>query len=245
MTLYIAVLDDDPADRKQAERLLAREADTRTPLGDVLYIDTYGNEESILSIAGRYDLFFVDISLTERDGMMVAVRLRNSGVTCPIVLCSEKIDYEAKYGSDDDYIFTRKPLWQKDYARYIDYAIDEKIRRPIMIEVRNETDTLRLCPSDILYARENGAYTNIAIAGQRSFHMLGDIEKFKSLVFEQRISFLQTSKDTVINMAHVTASQGCSFKMSDGAIIKYGIFSKKKIKKAWDEYRIYKAGLGR
>ena len=121
MTLYIAILDDDPADRKQAERLLAREADLRTPSGDVLYIDTYGNEQSILSIAVRYDLFFIDISLVERDGMMAAMHLRNNAVLSPIVLCSGRIDYEQKYGKDDDFIFTKKPLWQKDYAGAANY----------------------------------------------------------------------------------------------------------------------------
>ena len=236
MTLYIAVLDDDPADRKQAERLLAREADLRTPAGDVLYIDTYGNEESILSIASRYDLFFVDISLTQKDGMMVAVRLRNSGVRSSIVLCSGKIDYQSKYGHDEDFIFTKKPLWQKDYARFIDMALEEKKKRPVMIELRNETDTTLCQPSDIIYAKESGAYTNIAMVGQRSFHMLGNITSFISIIAEYRKSFLQTSKDTVINMSHVAASKGTSFKMSDGAIIRYSIFSKKKFQQAWAEY---------
>ncbi|XME00982.1 LytTR family transcriptional regulator DNA-binding domain-containing protein [Lachnospiraceae bacterium C1.1] len=236
MTLYIAVLDDNPADRKQAERLLSREADLRTPSGEVLYIDTYGNVESILSSASRYDLFFVDISGSERDGMMVAVRLRNSGVLSPIVLCSDKIDYETKYGKDEDFIYVKKPLWQKDYARYIDHAFKEKEERPVLIEFRNETDTVLCAASDILYARENGAYINIAMTEQRSFHMLGDFKKFNSLISDFRSSFLQTSKDTVINMSHVTASKGSTFKMSDGAIIRYGIFSKKKMQKAWEEY---------
>ncbi len=236
MTLYIAVLDDDPADRKQAERLLSREADLRTPSGDVLYIDTYGNEESILSIASRYDLFFVDLSLTEHDGMMVAVRLRNSGVRSSIVLCSGKIDYEKKYDSDDDFIITKKPLWQKDYAGFVDRALEEKKKRPVMIEFRNETDTILCEPSDIIYAKENGAYTNIAMTGQKSFHMLGNISSFISLISEYRKSFLQPTKDTVINMSHVAASKGRTFKMSDGAIIRYSFFAKKRIKEAWAEY---------
>ena len=236
MTLYIAILDDDPADRKQAERLLAREADLRTPSGDVLYIDTYGNEQSILSIAARYDLFFIDISLVERDGMMAAMHLRNNAVLSPIVLCSGRIDYEQKYGKDDDFIFTKKPLWQKDYARFIDFALEEKKKRPVLIEFRNENDTILCPPSDILYARRNGAYTNIALSSQRSFHMLGDLVKFSTLINDFRYLFLQTSKNTVINMSHVTASKGNSFKMTDGAVIRYSFLRKRRIQNAWAEY---------
>ena len=87
MALYIAILDDNPAERKQFERLLSREASARTSSGEVIYIDSYGNEESLSSIVLKYDLIFIDISDSKRDGTMIAADFRNKGFTAPMVLC--------------------------------------------------------------------------------------------------------------------------------------------------------------
>ena len=48
MAVFIAILDDDPADRKQSERLLDRERDARAGKGEVIYYDSYGSEEALL-----------------------------------------------------------------------------------------------------------------------------------------------------------------------------------------------------
>ena len=79
MAVFIAILDDDPADRKQSERLLSRERDERIKKGEVIYYDTYGSEEALLPYFIKYDLFLIDVTKTTRDGMMVAVDLRNRG----------------------------------------------------------------------------------------------------------------------------------------------------------------------
>ena len=53
MGTYIAVCDDNMADRKQMERLLGRESDIRLNDTGVLYIDSYGSEDALLKKIGR------------------------------------------------------------------------------------------------------------------------------------------------------------------------------------------------
>ncbi len=235
MALYIAVLDGNPADRKQAERLLTRESSRRIENDQVIYTDIYGSEDAMMPFAEKYDLFFIDV-ITPRDGMMVAVTLRNMNITSPIVLCSGEIHYAEKYGYSEDMLFRTKPLQARDYAALIDYGFTTKNSRPEKIELRNEKDTIYVPPSEILYGRENEGYVAVALKGDRSFHFLGNLFSFENLLESSEFSFLETSKNTVINMAEVVSSQGNSFRMSDGAIIRYSLFRKALIQKAWQHY---------
>ena len=47
--MHLAICDDHMADRKQMERLLGRESDRRLNTTGVLYVDSFGSKESILT----------------------------------------------------------------------------------------------------------------------------------------------------------------------------------------------------
>ena len=136
MAVFIAICDDDPADRKQFERLLSREKDARLKNDEVIYFDTYGSEEALLPYFMKYDLFLIDISLCSRDGMMVATDLKNRGAEGLMILCASSIDYEAKYGADDDVIYMKKPLYQRDFKAIVDMAANLRSKRIPRLELR-------------------------------------------------------------------------------------------------------------
>ena len=94
MTIYVAICDNNIADRKQTERLLEREKDKRLhDCGDVLYIDSFGSEEALMATPIRYDIFFIDVTESSANGMDVAKRLRLKGIIAPIVLCQSTVSY--------------------------------------------------------------------------------------------------------------------------------------------------------
>ena len=76
-----------------------------------------------------------------------------------------------------------------------------------------------------------GYYTIVALTGDRTFHMAGGIGKISHDLPENE--FIYTDKKTVINMAHVASREKNTFRMSDGAVIRFSIFSKSRIVKAW------------
>ena len=59
--MHIAICDDNIADRKQTERLLSRESDRRAKSDSVLYVDSFGKQESVLAAPMIYDMFFIDM----------------------------------------------------------------------------------------------------------------------------------------------------------------------------------------
>ena len=240
MALYIAILDDNPAERKQFERLLSREASARTSSGEVIYIDSYGNEESLSSIVLKYDLIFIDISDSKRDGTMIAADFRNKGFTAPIVLCSDMIKYEMEYGKNPTFIVKQKPLWQRDFAEYIDLASKEKADKPLRIELRNEVDAIYLTQDEILYARQHDGYMNITLTEGRKFQYLGDLFSLENLLMSFDPIFLEISKSTVLNMQYVVSHSINAFKMSDGAVLHYNIIQKPVITRYWKQYLDFK-----
>ena len=61
--MHLAICDDHMADRKQMERLLGRESDRRLNTTGVLYVDSFGSKESILTTPMIYDAIFMDIMM--------------------------------------------------------------------------------------------------------------------------------------------------------------------------------------
>ena len=234
MAVFIAVLDDDPADRKQAERLLSRERDERVKRGEVIYYDSYGSEEALLPYFMKYDLFLIDVTATTRDGMMVAVDLLRRGAEGKIILYYDKIDYRAKYGDEEGISFMQKPLWQRDFSRLVDMAEAVRAARKPRIELRGDKETVYVTKEEILYATSMGYYVAVAIKGDRSFHAMCDMASFCGALDPEE--FLIVSGKTVINMGQVAASKGNSFKMTDGAVIKFGLLDKKAVLKKYAGY---------
>lgn len=234
MAVFIAVLDDDPADRKQSERLLSRERDERAKDGEVIYYDLYGSEEAMLPYFMKYDLFLIDVTKTTRDGMMVAVDLLRRGAEGKMILYYDKIDYRRKYGDEEGISFLQKPLWQRDYKKILDAAILAHQSRGSLVELRGDKETLYVKNEEILYATVQDYYVAVALSGDRSFHLLCDLSSFYYSLDQDE--FMVLSKNAVINMGHVLSSSGTSFKMSDGAVLKYSIFDKKAITKRYAEF---------
>ena len=227
MAVFIALLDDDPADRKQSERLLSRERDARVNSGEVIYYDSYGSEDALLPFFMKYVLFLIDVTGTTRDGMMVAVDLLRRGAEGRIVLYYDKIDYRAKYGDEEGISFIPKPLWQRDFARLVDLAAYTHEHKTPRIELKGEKETAYVTKDEIMYAVDCGYYTAVALTGDRSFHVLGDIYTFSASLSSEEFIFI--TKKSIINMNHAVSTGSMSFKMTDGAVMKYSIFDKKAI----------------
>ncbi len=240
MAIYLAILDENPADRKQAERLLCRESSRISEKGDALYYESFGKEDAFLPFLEKYDLVFIDVS-DPRDGMMVALDLIKKGCECPVFLCSGKTDYKEKYGNDPRFDFEnlhylKKPLREADYRESIELASKQKKSHRKKVELRSEEGTLYIFPEEILYIIETKGIVTVTLNGDRSFHSFGRINDILMYLPDDLNGFLMISKNTVINMREVVSVSGNSFKMSNGAIIRFSFLSKPGIIRHWEEW---------
>ncbi|MCR4656667.1 MAG: hypothetical protein K5770_10620 [Lachnospiraceae bacterium] len=165
MAIYIAVCDDNIADRKQLERLLGREALKRGREGTPVYVDSFGSSESLLKTPNRYDLFLIDIT-QEGDTacFQTASYIKGNGIDSVIVIICSKIDHRIMFSDSDMHLLFRdQPLLQNDISELVDLAIENAADRTPVIEVRCQNETRFLKPEEFLYAQAKDKISQIEI----------------------------------------------------------------------------------
>lgn len=210
--MHIAICDDNIADRKQLERLLGRESDRRKASSGVFFCDSYGNSEHLSRNPMPYELFFLDMTTGETDGLAFAMELRRLGVTAPIVLCSSQIDYEAAFHNlpkeqqPEQLLFLSKPIRVNELTGIIDAAIRLGADRPQTIELRGDKDTWYVFEDDILYAaassRNIHSYIDVHLADGRTLTILDNILNFSSIL-QSYTHFFMLSERYLVNLAHI------------------------------------------
>lgn len=246
MALYIAICDDHVADRKQFERLLGREKDTRLKSGLVLYIDSFGSSDALLNAQIRYDLLLVDITnnLTEPaeqvvNGMDIAKQLRSLGLNAPIALCSSVIDYTA-YGNPPsaDIIYLTKPLTQGQLSHLIDVALEKQKKQEPLIELRSQKDTCSVTQKEIIFAQERDHLTEVCLTGAKCFTILGEMKTLIQQLPEPD-AFGYCGNDCIVNFAHVEEMKKNAFVMDTKDVIHFHFLQRHELKNALIKYRLH------
>ena len=165
--MHIAICDDNVADRKQLERLLKREGDSRALQTEGFYVDSYGHMEALLKSPMLYDLFFIDMCFGESTGIDVVHKLIGIGVNAPIILCSSRI-YYPDYSFPENILFLDKPIKKEELTVAIDHAITVKASAIPHIELREESgEYCYVTEPEILYAVSQGAYLKITLTNKK------------------------------------------------------------------------------
>ena len=76
----------------------------------VLYVDSFGSKESILTTPMIYDAIFMDMTEDGCDAVELSHMLRADGTDVPIVFCCDKVDYRKSKNLPDNALFLDKPL---------------------------------------------------------------------------------------------------------------------------------------
>lgn len=238
--MHIAVCDDNVADRKQLERLLGRESDSRKADTGVFYTDSYGDSAVLSCNPMPYDLFFIDLTAGEPDGLSFALSLREFGVTAPIILCCSKIDYEAAYSSLPDcpyeFMYLKKPIIKAELSASIDKALKLLSHRTPTIELRSDQDTYYVTEDDIVYAVANGQYVQVLLKDGTEVSILARLTEFYYSVEMYSHMVLLTDR-AMCNVAYLKDYSPFKVTLKNGVTLKSSPFSFKYIKLALQLYQ--------
>ncbi len=152
--MYIAIVADNVADRKQAERLLGRANTALAPTLGTLYISSYGDESSFLHECMKYDLFILDFDNDTAHSLKIAEQLREMNVPGIAAICKsaeEPFSYETAIAG----VYTLdKPILTAPLHKLITDAhqeAEERRRAATLIELRGEKDTHYIPKDEIVY----------------------------------------------------------------------------------------------
>jgi len=236
MTIYIAVCDDNIADRKQTERLLEREKDKRLRENyDVLYIDSFGSDEALLHATVKYDLFLIDLTNSDINGMDLAIKLRRKGIIAPLVLCSSSIDYSSYIYSPEDIIYINKPINKGQIEQLVDVALDYSSKKTPLLKVNTSEETFYIKHTDLIKATAKAKFiTQLALSDGRYVEIGESFESFVRIC-QPYGCFILCGK-WLINLDYVKAPYKNGFYLYNGDYIKYSVFNQKKIIATYSSY---------
>ena len=233
--MHIAVCDDNVADRKQLERLLGRESDKRKDTTGVFYTDSFGDCKILRKNPMQYDLFFIDLTSQDTDGLAFALELTQSGVTAPVVLCSSKINYlagmQALASCPANLIHLVKPIQKAVLSETLDKAVALLSDIVPTIELRSETETYYVLEDDIVYGLKNGNYISVFLKDGTRVEILSDMFNF----FDQISSYTHMvllSEHALFNVAYLKSYTPFKVILKGGTEIKSSPFNIKTIKTA-------------
>lgn len=204
--MHIAICDDNIADRKQTERLLSRESDRRAKTDSVLYIDSFGKQESVLAAPMIYDMFFIDmVNDLPSTASDIVKALLSAGVTAPIVMLNSTINYrkDTYLSSLSQVYFLDKPIKVAELTDIISMGFEKKTQKVPTIELRTDTEAFYVKEEDIMYAVfYSKQYTDVFLSDGRKIHMLCNIENFYAHL-EHFGSFFPANRHTIIQKKYV------------------------------------------
>ena len=214
--MYIAVIADNISDRKQLERLLGRASDALVSETGTLYIDAYGDLESLMRTPMKYDLFFIDITASGDFGKTIVNCLKTAGVPGKIAICHPKDSAFSYQNAIDGLYSIQKPIAVAPLHKLIRDVYSEKQKTSVpTIEIRSETETHYIAVDRIIYAKSRTHLVFVHLDDGRTLSYLGEIEDFYRWV-NNYPEFFYAKKDTVLNKNHVLSYTKKEYCLTNG-----------------------------
>ncbi len=221
MTIYLAICDNNIADRKQLERLLSREKDKRLKDNyDVLYIDSFGSEEALMATPIKYDIFFVDVTEGAANGMEIAKKLRQRGIIAPIVLCQSTINYSSYVNAPEEIIYIEKPINAGQISHLTDVALEWAKRKTPLIEARCQKETRFIKHDELVRAIPLDKFLTRLCLSDGDYLDVTDSISSVARQCESYGCFIKCRKD-LVNVHHIESVSAGGFRLSNGDIVRY------------------------
>lgn len=220
--MHLAICADNPADRKQLERLLQRESDRTSGQYGVLYVDSFGSSENMLHNPRQYDGFFLDLAENEPFPDDIIQKLYACGVRAPIVLCAENLAELPALEENSRLIYLQKPVKPEALSHTIKQVRSIKDSAQPLIEFRVEEQTHYVTEPEILYAVSTKDCIEIHLTNDRILKIQNSISNlFSEISFYE--SFFAPNQKVILNGRHICRLKGCKADMTDGSCFSIGL----------------------
>lgn len=217
--MYIGVIADNIADRKQLERLLGRANAALCGETGTLYVEAFGDTQSLLRAPMKYELFIIDITLTEDLGKTVVEQLKALNVPGQIAVCHPEGTPLSYQDVIDGILSLQKPVLTDPLHQIIRDAHKAHVQASVpTVEIRGESETHYVPLQKIVYAKGQSHLVYVHLDDGTVLSMLGEIDDFYHWV-NNYPEFLFIKKDTVLNQNHVLSQTKKEYKMDNGEVI--------------------------
>ena len=215
----LAIVDDDPRDRKMVFEKLADVFKTRQR---TVRISSFPNAESYLialKAGDVFDLTFLDIEMPDKDGITMAKELRTEGRKNRIVYVSNREDLVFDSLETKPFGFVRKSHFERDSDKVIDSFLETvKEEGKTVFLLVSEGRQINLSINEILYVESKGKKQFFHVQHQKDG--LPTIRTMKDIKTElEDKGFLECYKGILVNFLHIKVIGDDSLQLKDGSIL--------------------------
>ncbi len=212
--MYIAICDDNIADRKHLEKLLSRESDKRSGTPFILYVDSYSTKEHLLENPLKYDLFIIDMTATPTAAKETVLELRRLKVDAPIVMFISSIDYSLDEDLPKDIVFKHKPYIPDPLPEILKLGDNHVFGEVVTVTFKISGVKQMIPVRDLYYAFSEGENTRIVLKDGLNYLVEQPIIEVYNLLEPYDVFFL-LKKNAVINVRFTTLITPISVMMQD------------------------------
>lgn len=222
--MYIAVVADNIAERKQTERLLGRANQALCKDIGTLYIDSYGDEDAFLHACMKYDFFIIDFDHDYDHSLSVAEKLRNSDATGQIAICKSEGDTFLHEFAEQNIFTINKPILTAplhELIRQIHDIMQKKKMSETILEIRGEIETKYVNKDDVVFVDvyEKEHKLCFHFNSLPDFEIVGSIDDLVKLLGDYP-EFRMANKSTAINDNYVLSETSKGIRLLGDSFIK-------------------------
>ena len=223
--MYVAIVADNVADRKQAERLLDRANTALASDIGTLYVSAFGDEASFLRACMKFDLFLLDFDHDPQHSLDIVDKLKEMNAPGVCAICKaedEPFSYETAIAG---VYYIDKPILTAPLHKLlcdVYQQVEEKRRQNTLIELRCELDTHYVPKDEILYIVIDESARKLAyhLTDDRVIELSGNMNDVAKAVGSYP-EFLIKIKNICFNTFHIKEENKKSILLSNGECFSY------------------------
>ena len=213
--LQIAVCDDVPMDRQQAETLTT---DIMTAEGLDCSVSGFGSSAALLAaIQGgeQFHILLLDVMMEGLDGMELAAALRKLGDSAAIIFISSNREMALRGYEVSAARYLAKPLQMEELREALLYCYKTFCEKKEIL-LPTEKGQSKLAPSDIVYVEswERGSRLQLTSG---PIETTVKISELASMLPERRFTFCH--RTILVNLAFIKHLRPCEIELADGRIL--------------------------
>lgn len=223
--MYIAVIADNIAERKQTERMLGRANLALSGELGTLYIDSYGDEDAFMHACMKYEWFIIDFDHDYKHSLAVADKLKESAAPGLIAICKYEEDPFLHEFAEHNVYTLEKPLRTEplhQMIREIHTVIEKQKASRTILEIRGKSETRYIDKNEIVYARydEKTHIVDYHFHTQPPFSFVGTPEDICKLLgdFDE---FRVMMKNTMVNTNYIVSDTKKGIRLLGGETLEY------------------------
>lgn len=215
LKLQIAVCDDEPMDRQQAETLTMGIMEAE---GLACSLSGYESAAALLTAiqdGAQFHILLLDVMMEGLDGMELAAALRKLGDSTAIIFISSNREMALRGYEVSAARYLAKPLRMEQLREALLYCYKTFCEKKEVL-LPTEKGQSKLAPSDIIYMEswERGARLQLTSGPIETTVKISDLS---SMLPERSFTFCH--RKILVNLAFIKHLRSCEIELADGRIL--------------------------